>query len=101
MAREAYKRRAKAPLSKKPEPRGSGFSTGSIYVPDTAKEKPQQAEVVAIGPGKVNEKTGERRPLDVKVGDKVIYAKYSGTEVKHAGQKYILIEQENVLAKLI
>jgi chaperonin GroES len=74
---------------------------GSIYVPDTAKEKPQQGEVMAIGPGKINEKTGERRPLDVKVGDKVIYAKYSGTEVKHGGQKYILLEQENVLAKLI
>jgi len=74
---------------------------GSIYVPDTAKEKPQQAEVVAVGPGKVDEKTGDRRPLDVKVGDKVIYAKYSGTEVKYGGEKYILIEQDNVLAKLL
>jgi len=74
---------------------------GSIYVPDTAKEKPQQGEVVAVGPGALDEKTGARRPIDVAVGDKVIYAKYSGTEVKHGGQKYILLAQGDLLAKLI
>ena len=74
---------------------------GSIYVPDTAKEKPQQGEVVAVGPGAIDEKTGDRRPIDVNVGDKVIYAKYSGTEVKHGGQKYILLSQGDLLAKLL
>lgn len=62
-----------------------------IVLPDTAKEKPQQGEVLAVGPGKVLE-NGQRLPLDVKVGDKVIYSKYAGTEIKVDGQDVLILD---------
>jgi len=72
---------------------------GGIVLPDTAKEKPQEGEVVAVGPGKVLD-NGKLVPMDVKVGDKIIFAKYGGTEVKVDGQEYIILRQEDVLAVL-
>ncbi len=69
-----------------------------IFLPETAKEKPQQGEVIAVGPGRWNNEKGERIPLDVKVGDRVIFAKYSGTEVKLDGEKYLIMSESDVLA---
>ncbi len=69
-----------------------------IFLPDTAKDKPQQGKVVAVGPGRWNDKTGERVPLDVKVGDTVIFAKYAGTEVKLDDAKYLIMSESDVLA---
>lgn len=69
-----------------------------LYVPDTAKEKPQEAEVIAVGPGALNDK-GERIPMDVAVGDKVIFSKYGGTEVKVNGEEYLIMSQRDILAK--
>ena len=71
---------------------------GGLYIPDTAKEKPQQGEVVAAGPGKFDEKGGTRIPMDVKVGDKVLYGKYSGTEVTIEGEQYLILRESDVLA---
>jgi chaperonin GroES len=71
---------------------------GSLFVPDTAKEKPQQGEIIAAGPGKFDEKGGTRIPMDVKVGDKVLYGKYSGTEVTIDGQPYLILRESDVLA---
>lgn len=68
-----------------------------IVLPDTAKEKPQQGEVVAMGPGRVLE-NGQRVPLEVKKGDRVIFAKYAGTEVKEGEEKYLLISERDILA---
>ena len=70
---------------------------GSIIIPDTAKEKPQEGEVVAVGPGRVAD-NGNRVPVDVAVGDKVIYSKYGGTEVKYAGEEYLVLSARDVLA---
>jgi len=70
-----------------------------LYVPDTAKEKPQEGEVLAVGPGARDEK-GERIPMDVKVGDRVIFSKYSGTEVKVDGEEYLILSENNILAIL-
>ena len=70
---------------------------GVIVIPDTAKEKPQQGEVLAAGPGKLNEK-GPREPMEVKVGDKVLFAKYSGTEVKIEGVDYLILAERDILA---
>ncbi len=67
-----------------------------IVIPDTAKEKPQKGEVIAVGPGKVDD--GERVPLEVKVGDIVMYKKWGGTEVKFEGKEYLLVKEEDVLA---
>ena len=67
-----------------------------IIMPDTAKEKPQEGEVVAVGPGKFEK--GERIALDVKVGDRVIYSKYAGTEVKYDGSEYLILKEADVLA---
>ncbi|ACL19461.1 chaperonin GroES [Desulfitobacterium sp. LBE] len=67
-----------------------------IIMPDTAKEKPQEGEVVAVGPGKMEK--GERIVLDVKVGDRVIYSKYAGTEVKYDGQEYLILKETDILA---
>ena len=64
-------------------------TSGGIFIPDSAKEKPQRGEVVAVGLGKMNEK-GEREPMDVKVGDTILYAKYSGTDVKVDGIRYAI-----------
>ncbi|HBV87764.1 co-chaperone GroES [Desulfosporosinus sp.] len=67
-----------------------------IIMPDTAKEKPQEGEVVAAGPGKVEK--GERIALEVKVGDRVIYSKYAGTEVKYDGEEYLILKETDILA---
>lgn len=69
-----------------------------LYVPDTAKEKPMEGEVLAVGPGALNEK-GERIPMDVAVGDKVIYSKYGGMEVKIDGEAYLILSERDILAK--
>ena len=70
---------------------------GGIVLPDTAKEKPQQGEVLAAGPGKLDEK-GNRQPMEVKVGDSVLFAKYSGTEVKIEGVEYTILAERDILA---
>ena len=70
---------------------------GGIVLPDVAKEKPQQGEVAAVGPGELNER-GERNPMDVKVGDRVIYSKYAGTEVKLGEEEYLILRQSDILA---
>ncbi len=69
-----------------------------IYLPDTAKEKPQEGKVVAVGPGRLSE-DGNRIAMDVKVGDIVIYAKYSGTEIKIEGEEYMILRESDILAK--
>jgi len=71
-------------------------TTGGIIIPDTAKEKPQEGEVLAVGNGKVLE-NGKVQPLDVKAGDKILFSKYSGTEVKIDGEEYIVIREDDVL----
>lgn len=70
---------------------------GGIYLPDTAKEKPQEGEVVAVGPGRVLD-NGTRIPPEVKKGDRVVFAKYSGTEVKVDGEEYLIIRDSDILA---
>ncbi|HZJ84777.1 MAG TPA: co-chaperone GroES [Syntrophomonadaceae bacterium] len=70
-----------------------------LYVPDSAKEKPQEAEVLAAGPGALNEK-GERIPMEVKVGDKVIFSKYAGLDVKIDGEEYLVLSERDILAIL-
>ena len=72
---------------------------GSIIIPDTAKEKPQRGKVVAVGNGKVTEE-GKRVPLDVKSGDRILFGKYSGNEVKIDGDDYLILREEDVLAIL-
>ena len=72
-------------------------TSGGIFIPDSAKEKPQKGEVVAVGEGKMNDK-GEREPMDVKVGDIVLYAKYSGTDVKFDGVEYKILSAKDALA---
>ncbi|MFH0948135.1 MAG: co-chaperone GroES [Elusimicrobiota bacterium] len=69
---------------------------GGIIIPDTAKEKPQEGEVIAVGPGKVDE-TGKKIPMDVKAGDKILYGKYSGTEIKIDDKEYLIMHQEDIL----
>jgi len=71
-------------------------TVSGIVIPDTAKEKPQEGEVVAVGPGRFEE--GSRVPMDVKVGDRVLYSKYGGTEVKVAGEDYLVLSARDVLA---
>jgi len=70
---------------------------GGLYIPDTAKEKPQQGKVVAIGPGKLSEQ-GERLAPDVKDGDTVLYGKYSGTEVTVEGEEFLILRESDILA---
>ncbi len=70
-----------------------------IVIPDTAKEKPQQGEVLAIGPGRLDD-NGKRIPMDVQVGDRVLYAKYTGQEVKIDLEEYIVLSEKDVLAKV-
>jgi chaperonin GroES len=72
---------------------------GGLYIPDTAKEKPQQGEIVAVGPGKISDE-GKRLELDLKVGDKVLYGKYSGTEVTLDDAQYLILRESDVLAVL-
>ena len=69
---------------------------GGIIVPDTAKEKPQQAEVIAVGNGRMND-DGKAIPLDVKVGDHVLIGKYSGTEIKLDGEEYVIVREDEIL----
>ncbi len=73
-------------------------TASGLVIPDTAKEKPQEGEVVAVGPGRFNEDGDERIPMDVSVGDKVIYSKYGGTEVKYAGDEFLILSARDVLA---
>jgi len=70
---------------------------GGIIIPDTAKEKPQEGEVVAVGPGRMTE-DGKRIPLDVKKGDRILMGKYSGTDVKLQGEEYVILREDDVLA---
>src|SRR6185436_5878445 len=69
---------------------------GGLIIPDTAKEKPQEGEVVAAGKGKIGE-DGKLIPMDVKAGDRILYGKYSGTEVKIEGQEYLIMHQDDIL----
>jgi chaperonin GroES len=69
---------------------------GGIIIPDTAKEKPQQGEIIAAGKGKVRD-DGKVSPLDVKVGDKVLFSKYAGTEVKIEGEEYLIMREDDIL----
>ncbi len=73
-------------------------TASGLVIPDTAKEKPQEGEVVAVGPGRFNEDGDERIPLDISVGDKVIYSKYGGTEVKYGGEEFLILSARDVLA---
>jgi chaperonin GroES len=82
----------------KPSEREERTKSG-IVLPDTAKEKPQEGEIVAAGPGRVND-DGKRIPLDVKVGDKVIYSKFAGTEYKEGDQEYLILRESDILAKV-
>ncbi|MEM8960224.1 MAG: co-chaperone GroES [Acidobacteriota bacterium] len=70
---------------------------GGIIIPDTAKEKPQEAEIIAVGPGKRDD-DGDRMELDVKAGDRVLIGKYSGTEIKIDGDDYIILREDDILA---
>ena len=70
---------------------------GGIIIPDTAKEKPQEAEVVAVGPGKVND-DGKRVAIDIKVGDKVLVGKYSGSDIKIDGVDFVIVREDEILA---
>jgi chaperonin GroES len=72
---------------------------GGIIIPDTAKEKPQEGEVIAVGPGRTTE-DGKRIPLDVKKGDRILIGKYSGTDVKIDGNEYVIIREDDVLGVL-
>jgi chaperonin GroES len=72
---------------------------GGIIIPDTAKEKPQEAKVIAVGTGKVNDE-GKKVPLDVKAGDRILFGKYSGSEVKLEDKEYLILREEDVLAIL-
>jgi chaperonin GroES len=74
-------------------------TAGGIYIPDTAKEKPQMGEVVAVGKGRIKE-DGSVQPLDVKVGDKILFSKYAGTEVKLNGSEYLIMREDDVLGIL-
>jgi chaperonin GroES len=69
---------------------------GGLYIPDTAKEKPMQGEIIAVGPGRIEK--GERVPMDLKVGNRVLYGKYSGTEVKLDDEELLIIKESDVLA---
>jgi chaperonin GroES len=75
-------------------------TASGLVIPDTAKEKPQEGEVLAVGPGRWDEDGENRVPLDVSVGDKVLYSKYGGTEVKYQGEEYLILSARDVLAIL-
>jgi len=75
-------------------------TASGLVIPDTAKEKPQQGDVLAVGPGRRSEQTGEVIPLDVKVGDKVVYSKYGGTEITVDGKDVLILNGRDVLAIL-
>jgi len=69
---------------------------GGLYIPDTAKEKPQEGEVLAVGAGKLLE-TGQRIPMDLKAGDRILFGKYAGTEIKLDGDEYLILREDDVL----
>ncbi len=71
-----------------------------LVIPDTAKDKPQQGEVLAVGPGRRSDQTGEIIPLGIEVGDTVVYSKYGGTEISHDGEDYRILNARDVLAKV-
>ena len=75
-------------------------TASGIYIPDTAKEKPQQGVVVAVGPGRFADQTGTLIPLTVKVGDQVLYSKYGGTEVTIEGKEYLIMRESDILGSL-
>ena len=75
-------------------------TASGLVIPDTAKEKPQEGEVLAVGDGRFDD-SGKRIPVDVHVGDKVIYSKYGGTEVKYAGEEYLILSARDVLAVVV
>ena len=75
-------------------------TASGLVIPDTAKEKPQEGEVLAVGPGRIDDK-GNRVPLDIKEGDRVIYSKYGGTEIKHGGEEYLILSARDVLAVVL
>ena len=72
-------------------------TASGLVIPDTAKEKPQEGEVLAVGPGRMTDK-GARIAMDIKVGDRVIYSKYGGTEIKHGGEEFLILSARDVLA---
>ena len=76
------------------------MTKGGIYLPDTAKEKPQEGEVIAVGPGRLTDE-GKRIPLDLKVGDRVIYSKYGGSEIKIDDVEMIILRESDILAKKV
>ena len=73
---------------------------GGIIIPDTAKEKPMEGQVIAAGPGKIME-DGKRSPMDVKAGDRVLFGKYAGTEIKLDDEEYVIMREEEILAVLV
>ncbi len=73
------------------------MTASGIVLPETAKEKPMEGQVLAVGPG-ARQDNGKRAPLDVKIGDKVLFAKYAGTEIKHNGTKYLIMRENDLLA---
>ena len=73
-------------------------TASGLVIPDTAKEKPQEGEVIAVGPGRWNEDGDERIPLDIAVGDKVVYSKYGGTELKYGNEEYLVLGARDILA---
>ena len=75
------------------------MSAGGIYIPDTAKEKPQEGVVVAVGPGRLSD-DGARVPMEVAVGDKVVYSKYAGTEYRDGDTEYLVLREDDILFKI-
>lgn len=82
-----------------PSDEEESMTSGGIYIPDTAKEKPQTGQVVAVGPGKLTDE-GTRLQMDVAVGDTVVYSKYSGTEYKDGDMEYLVVRQDDILFKV-
>ena len=83
----------------KPQEAEEQMSAGGIYIPDTAKEKPQEGEVIAVGPGRATDE-GNRIPMELSVGDRVIYSKFAGTEYKDGDDEYLIMRESDVLAKV-
>jgi len=79
-----------------PNEEDAQMSAGGIYIPDTAKEKPQEGTVVAVGPGRLTD-DGKRVPMEVSVGDKIVYSKYSGTEYREGDIEYLVVREDDVL----
>jgi chaperonin GroES len=75
-------------------------TASGLYIPDTAKEKPQKGTIVAVGPGKYAEQTGNLIPMAYKVGDEVLYGKYAGTEITHEGKEYLIMREADIFATL-